>query len=217
MTKATQRLPLWLLSILLAGCNLGEKQTRYTVRESQPATGEAAISVPVNQVLTPAGVQIDLPNVRPQVLAISPDGKVIATSGRHELILIEPQTGKFLQSVALPAEKQRADDTGSVSEQILHPDNEAQASYNGLIFSPDGKRVYLSNVRGDIKVLAIDNNGKVAALQSLPLPQTELAARKAEIPTGLALSADGKRLYVAGNLSNRLLELDAATGKVLRT
>ena len=33
---------------------------------------------------------------------------------------------------------------------------------------------------------------------------------------GLAVSRDGKRLYVALNLSNRLVELDAATGAVLR-
>ena len=40
--------------------------------------------------------------------------------------------------------------------------------------------------------------------------------RKAEIPAGLAVSRDGKLLYVALNLGNRLAELDAATGKVLR-
>ena len=38
-----------------------------------------------------------------------------------------------------------------------------------------------------------------------------------EIPAGIAVSRDGKKIYVAGNLSNRLLELEAATGNVLRT
>ena len=37
-----------------------------------------------------------------------------------------------------------------------------------------------------------------------------------EIPAGIAVSADGKTIYVALNLSNRLAELDAATGKILR-
>ena len=37
------------------------------------------------------------------------------------------------------------------------------------------------------------------------------------IPSGLCLSADGNRLYVCGNLSNGLLEVDLATGAVTRT
>ena len=49
------------------------------------------------------------------------------------------------------------------------------------------------------------------------MPQANAPRRKEEIPSGLALSADGTRLYVCGNLSNQLLELDAASGKVLRT
>ena len=39
---------------------------------------------------------------------------------------------------------------------------------------------------------------------------------QAEIPAGIAVSPDGKKIYVAFNLSNRLAELDAATGRVLR-
>ena len=52
----------------------------------------------------------------------------------------------------------------------------------------------------------------------LPVPDANLPGHKRrEIPTGLAVSADGQRLYVAGNLGNRLHELDAASGKVLRS
>src|ERR1041384_8273458 len=54
-------------------------------------------------------------------------------------------------------------------------------------------------------------------MSSLPLPPSDAPRRKAEIPAGLALSADGKKLYVAANLSNKLLELDAQDGKVLRS
>jgi YVTN family beta-propeller protein len=43
-----------------------------------------------------------------------------------------------------------------------------------------------------------------------------LAGRGADIPAGLAISLDCKRLYVALNLSNRLAELDTASGQVLR-
>jgi YVTN family beta-propeller protein len=205
-----------LVAFLLTGCSLAEKQPRVAVQESGSIGGEA-ISVPVNQVLTPAGFQIELPGMRPQVLALSPDGQLLATSGKHKLILIHPRDGRILESIPLPSEKARGVETNSVSQEILDPDTAAEASYTGLIFSPDGRRIYLANVRGDIKVLAVGDQGRVTASHSLPLPQTGLSARQSEIPAGLAISPDGKRLYVAGNLSNRLLELDTTTGETLRT
>ena len=59
--------------------------------------------------------------------------------------------------------------------------------------------------------------GKISPLFSIPLPTVQARGRTEEIPAGLAVSRDGKKLYVALNLSNRLAELDAATGRVLRT
>src|SRR6266852_4445949 len=85
------------LSIFLAGCNLAEKQTRFAVEESG-STGGKGMSVPVNQMLTPAGLQVELPGARPQVLALSPDGKLLAIGGKNELVLIDPLTGKVLQT-----------------------------------------------------------------------------------------------------------------------
>ena len=49
------------------------------------------------------------------------------------------------------------------------------------------------------------------------MPPANAPRRKEEIPAGLALSPDGRRLYVALNLSNRLGEFDALTGKLRRT
>ena len=46
-------------------------------------------------------------------------------------------------------------------------------------------------------------------------PTRRCARRK--FPPALPFRPTAKELYVAGNLSNRLVELDAATGKVLRT
>ena len=100
---------------------------------------------------------------------------------------------------------------------ILNPDDQAQLSYAGLAFSPDGSRIYLSNVNGDVKVFGVARNQAISPLASLPLPATGLPKREEEIPAGIAVSADGKKIYVAGNLSNRLFELEAASGKVLRT
>ncbi len=127
------------------------------------------IRLPINQVLTPAGLQVELPRLRPQVLALSPDGKLLATSGKtHDLILLDPAGGEILQTVPLPGE-QSWNEATPVSGHIQKPDKDDQASYTGLIFSPDGSRIYLSNVRGSIKVFGVETNHQVHGLGAIPL------------------------------------------------
>jgi DNA-binding beta-propeller fold protein YncE len=155
--------------------------------------------------------------MRPQALALSPDGQLLVTAGfTHELVVLRSGTGQILQRVPLPPDNAKSSPAGAVSAEFLEPDLKAQVSFTGLAFSPDGTRLYLANVNGDIKVFAIQPDLKVRPLRSLPLPPANTPRRSAEIPAGIAVSADGKRLYVALNMSNRLAELDAATGRVLR-
>src|SRR5439155_21818364 len=172
---------------------------------------------PANQLLTPVGVQVELPGMRPQGIAVSPNGRMIVTSGKtHELIVIEPKTGKIVQQVPFPADPDQNAVPAPVSEQILSPDISGQLSFTGLIFSRDGHRIYLANVNGSIKVFRVDDQGKVAPLFSITVPDANLGGRKAEVPAGLALSRDGDRLYVVLNLSNRLAEFDTKDGRMLR-
>ncbi len=174
--------------------------------------------LPVHQVLTPAGRQVDLGGLRPQALALSPDGRRLAVSGKtSELLILDPADGTIRQRVTLPSEQATEPQPAAPSANILQPDTKGQVSYTGLIFSRDGRRIYLSNVNGSIKVFTVAADGTVHPSHSLPLPPANAPRRKEEIPAGLALSPDGRRLYVCGNLSNRLLELDAETGRVLRT
>ena len=186
-----------------------------------PTTSEPAghhgdvLYTPANQMVTPAGTQLELPGLRPQALAASPDGKILVTAGStHEVVVVDPATGTILQRVSLPS--------GSVVEPpptvegIIDYDQKAQLSFTGLKFSPDGTRLYLANVSGDVKVFSVGQDKKVAPLFSIPLPAYKTKDRGSDIPAGIAVSADGKKIYVALNLSNRLIELEAATGKVLR-
>jgi YVTN family beta-propeller protein len=191
---------------------------------SQRATSEVVGQVgpnryytPANQVLTPAGLQVELPGMRPQALTLSPDGRLLVTAGKtHDLVVLDPQSGKVLQHEPLPSEKDLDPTPQPISERILEPDKDGQISFTGLTFSPDGSRIYLANVDGSIKVFAVQKDGRVAGLFTIPLPPAKAPRRGPEIPAGIAVSRNGKRLYVALNLSNRLVELDAATGKVLR-
>ena len=189
-------------------------------RETVGADGKGRVVLPQNQVITPAGRQVELPKMRPQALALSPDGKLLVTAGKtHDLVVVDPQNGTILQKVPLPSEKNlpgaAQEKDAPVSTHILAPDAEGQLSFTGLVFSPDGTRLYLSNVNGSIKVFGIDG-GKISGLFSIALPDATAPRRKKEIPAGLALSPDGTRLYVALNLSNALLEINAQSGQILR-
>ena len=185
------------------------------VFEGPGHTSANEVMLPVHQILTPAGRQIVLPKLRPQGIAVSPDQSYVVTSGRSaELILIDPVNAAVLTKIPMPARKTTAPPLAA--DHILAKDPVAQLSFTGLVFSPRGDRLYLSNVAGDIKVFASDPTNRLTPLCSFPLPETQGLARKQEVPAGLAVSADGGRLYAALNLSDRVAEIDAADGRVLR-
>jgi YVTN family beta-propeller protein len=176
------------------------------------------IVTPVNQIVEPTGRQMDLKGLRPQGLALSPNGRILVTSGKtHDLIVIDPVDAKVIQTVELPAEDMTISNRTETSPRQLFSDDKGQLSFTGLIFSPDGSHIYLSNVGGSIKVFTVDAASHVQPGYTMALPPADAPRRKAEIPAGLAFSNDGKRLYVGLNLGNRLAEIDAATGTVLRT
>ena len=180
--------------------------------------GADGLVTPVNQLVTPAGRQIELPGIRPNALALSPNGKLLVTAGltnEMKLIVVDPATGTISQRVPFPAGK--AAEERPVVEGIQSSGGKPQLSFTGLAFSPDGSRIYMANVNGDIKVFGVGRDRKVSPLFSIALPAVTGLKRTNEIPAGIAISRDGKKIYVAGNLSNRLLELDAATGNILRS
>ena len=203
---------------------LGICQDEAVIETSTDRVGrsrEDVIVTPVNQLLTPYGKQVELAGLRPQALALSPDGRLLVVSGKtSELILIDPVTSEIRQRVLFPDDSQVKPISDAVSSDLLArltPDRRGQVSFTGLIFSPDGKQIYLSNVNGSIKVFSVKAEGLVYPSHAFSLPLAKAPRRPAEIPSGLAVNSDGSRLYVCGNLSNRLLELDTATGKTLRS
>ncbi len=185
-------------------------------RERVGYAADGSVVTPVNQVLTPFGRQLDLPGLRPQAVALSPNGKILVTAGKtSELIVVNPDQMRIQQRVALPNVSSAAT-PDLVSEQVLDPDKEGQLSYTGLIFSPSGNRIYMSDVTGLINVFRVSQENEVTPEVAWVLPPAGAQRRKAEIPSGLATSTDGSRLYACGNLSNQLLELDTKSGVVLR-
>ncbi len=206
-------------TLLLSSCRIGPPSAAsFASEERVGKAGRNRYVTPANQVLTPAGFQVELPGMRPQAIALSPDGRILITSGKTaELVVVDPSTGGVIQRVGLPSETNAPPTPDAVSANILQPDKDGQVSFTGLIFSPHGRRVYLANVNGSVKVFGVDDQHKLAPLFTISLPEVKAVDRKAEIPAGLVLSPDGRKLYVALNLSNRLGEFDADTGKLLRT
>ena len=195
-----------ILVLILAGCSgsVDQPSLRRTHRNSVGRVAANRYQVPSGQILTPVGRQVELPGIRPQALALSPDGRLLATSGKtHSLVIIEPNSGKILQTVPLS--------TG-VSNSVT-----ATMSFSGLVFSPDSRRIYLSSVTGKVWSFPVDDLGKVGGPELLAVPEATIPKKQQELPTGLAVSADGKRLYVVGNVGNRLHELEAQSGKLLRS
>ena len=136
--------------VFLAGCAGPNVQPLMPLVRSDQVGPVAAnrFVVPTGQVLTPAGQQVSLPKMRPQALALSPDGRLLATAGRNNsLALIDPATGQVLQTIPLSFIKNDSAASGSGTNAATSTasgavTNTAELSFTGLTFSPDGRRLY---------------------------------------------------------------------------
>src|SRR5881628_1645517 len=95
-------------SSLLPTCSAAEGSRAWLVATSharEPSASEqvgrrddSRAVLPVSQTIVPAGHQVELPDMRPQVIRLSPDGKLLVTAGKtHDLVVIDPANGAILQ------------------------------------------------------------------------------------------------------------------------
>ncbi len=179
--------------------------------------GDNTWLLPTGQIIKPAGRQIDLPGWRPQTVTLSPNGKLVAVAGgTKDVLILDPVTGKELGSAVMPMEKKGSDKAKSSGSAELSPDKGAKMSFSGLAFSPDGARLFVSSASGSIRCFQVAADGKLTAVGVFELPAANVADRRKEMAAGIAISRNGKKLYVCGNIGNRLHEIDALTGKPLR-
>jgi YVTN family beta-propeller protein len=154
-------------------------------------TGEMLL--PNGRLLTPAGTQTGVAPY-PFALALTPDGGrvVVACTGADDqsLHLLDAATGKSLAKE--PVKK----------------------SWLGLAVSPDGKRVYLSGAGGkNVLVYRLENDHFVAG-EPLPLRRAADAPKADATPSGLAVSGDGRSLWVGRILLDDVVRIDLASGTV---
>jgi YVTN family beta-propeller protein len=153
---------------------------------------DGRIVVPTNQVLSPAGRQV-IVDGRPTDLALSPDGRWLAVLNMRQVMLVDVESGQVIR---------RAPNRGS---------------FKGIVFTPGGKRLYASNIRGTISAFDVSETGELHRVDPIALPPRSTFRRGANaLPVGLAVDPSGKSLYVAININNTLGEIDIASGKLVR-
>jgi YVTN family beta-propeller protein len=160
--------------------------------------------------VTPAGTQTDL-GLWPMDIAMSPKGNLvlIANGGyaHHSLMAVDPTTGDVLQTIRASGAKSH----GWWDWASGHP----TGYYVGLAFSPDGRHAWASDGPGSaIHVFRIDGR-TLTETQHIKL--TDNRGNENAWPAGIARSADGTRLYVAGNLDDMLYVVDPASRTTIDT
>ena len=207
--------------------------------QSAPPADRPPVNLPTSKMLTvPSPGKIGSTNSFPATIALSPDGRYAALlndgygtqeSLAHQSIAILDLTNNHLLDYP----------------DARLSDESYQSYFLGLVFGSDGKHLYASvgsvtdptgekagNTGNGIAVYTFSSQGKVAPERFMPIaPQTLAAGKKVAIglqktppgtaipyPAGLALVSAGGRdkLLVANNLSDNVVLLDPASGKVLQ-
>jgi DNA-binding beta-propeller fold protein YncE len=161
---------------------------RPTTRHVQVDGMDAAV-LPNGRLVTPAGVEIGVTAPKPNGIALSPDGKTLATTNNG----VGPFSATLIRGFSDP--------TPSVTRVNV------DATFMGITFSPDGTHFYMSGGEngnvwvGDVAANAIvgsvNLNGSTHPLGAPLAVNSPVPNRfKGTFPGNLALSADGKFLYI---------------------
>lgn len=151
--------------------------------------GVNAAVLPNGRLVTPAGTEVSVLAPKPFGMALSPDGRVLATLN----------SGAAPFSLTLITQLDRS---APIVRRV-----DVNASFMGVTFSPDSRRVYLSGgengniwigdtVAGKI-IGSVNLNGPTHPLdRPLNVLATPLRRFKGAFPGNMALSTDGRLLYV---------------------
>ena len=143
-------------SLFLAVSAIAQVTETYQVG---PVSG-GGFAVPTNQVVTPAGTQLNFIG-RPLAIAIRPDHKTAAVLN----------TGSGENNFATPPIV-IIDLTTNAMKQQFEPTN-TSASYDGVLYSQDGKHLYFSQDNGSVTILNVADDGTVAANAVVALPRVQ--------------------------------------------
>src|SRR3954463_11273655 len=151
--------------------------------------------LPTGARLDPAGVSYDLGSM-PLAMALSPEKNrvIVLLNGWREqgIQVVERSSGRVLQKIPLPA------------------------VFLGLAFSPDGRSLYVSGGNEDLIYRFDWRDGRAALADSIVLAARQPRKDGTHYPAGIAISRDGRTLYVAENLADSLAVVDLTTRRVVQ-
>jgi YVTN family beta-propeller protein len=157
------------------------------------------VLLPSNQWIAPVGDRIQVNNGRITSSSLSPDGTKVAALTWQDftgfLSILDLKSGRVLQQVG----------TGAAGDPKI---GDGTISPDGPLYSRDGTSLWLPQ-SGDLARFKVNPDGTVAptpTVTKLSGPQGRPA-----IPSGMALSDDGSRLYVALNANNSLGVINTTT------
>jgi YVTN family beta-propeller protein len=177
-----------LAGALFAACGSGP-------RSPVPSDLNGVHRLPTGALLEPVGRLVDVgPYPFTMIPAPEPDRVVLLLAGYrgNGVQVVQTTTGKVLQTLAQPA------------------------AFVGLTFDAAGRRLYASGGNRDLIYVYDWRNGVATLSDSLVLEARTARQAGIRYPAGLALSADGRLLYVAENLADSLAVIDLATRRVVQ-
>lgn len=162
---------------------------------------------PTEEAVRKVGLSDDGVYLLPGGRALTPVGKEIVLGGFPVDVLTHPtQPIGYVSNTGYSKRSLQVVDlrTGEILQ-----DRSRKDAFFGMALNPDGTRLYASGgPTGDLQVYDIEKDGTLAEFKNVPV---------GKYPAGIALSADGKRLWVGLFLGNGVVEIDSDTFEVTRT
>jgi len=170
------------------------------------------------QIITPAGVQVNLGNqVRAKAIALNPN--------------VRTHTAAVLTLGASEAVEVFDTNTGVVLQDYITFGTDSSGSYSGIAYSADGKHLVFSQDSSNVTIANVNeegllednaqvsvppNNSFIECFKNSPpgaygVPCGTFYSPSTAYPGGIALSKDGKSAYALLNQNDTLAQIDLTT------
>ena len=152
--------------------------------------GDGSILVPTNQLLRPAGFQVNFPG-RPVDLALIEDGDLLAVKNKSSLELIRLSDRTILQSLQFP---------------------QSGSSFTGIYYSEKSRQIYITDASNKILIARLEDNNILRWKEPITLPEPLIGGNP--VPGGIILNDAEDKIYVTLSRNNSLAVIDMTDSSI---